>query len=239
MLLSYWLVQPYRIYVLVSVLIVCVSTYTQVDPVDSVQTIENFFDFAFLIKDKKVRVTSTDRNQHTPHIELLKEDVETANTLTKDKKQQVLTLSISDVKRISQLLTRLNGGDGSNSHNNSSYTPSSPVSSKSPASTAAPHTGVNPLHRSDVLYTCSNAHEQSTLLEEMKMRQIEHSKRLVVNTNKDDSTLYSSPVRGKGTVVAGVAGGAGGAGKKRRIRAGEEEEEEEEVYSPVPTKKRR
>ncbi len=71
---------------------------TIVDPQDCVQTVENFFDFAFLVKDKRV-VQKYDNKKHTTQILVVEpETMEDDSGLS--RKQMVLSLHMSDLKMI-------------------------------------------------------------------------------------------------------------------------------------------
>lgn len=72
-----------------------------INPQDNVQTIENFFDFSFLIKDKRV-MESLDENgipyayKTNPHALTKSEDT--------NRKQMILSLNMKDLTEIAQLL---------------------------------------------------------------------------------------------------------------------------------------
>ena len=136
----------------------------------NVQTIENFFDMAFLIKDKKVKVqvdTEGDAGtQSKPNLPVAVpiyndeiDEMDTTNSVT--KKQQVMSLNIRDVAVLSKLLALVDSHPGSGSSTSSSSTSSS--SSNTNASNAP-----NALHREDELYRKKSAHDQADLLESRK-----------------------------------------------------------------------
>jgi hypothetical protein len=71
-----------------------------VDERDPVQTVENFFDLAFLIKDNKVSITEdTDSNQPmAQHFQYLDK------AMPKEPRQLVLSLNMKDLKRLASAL---------------------------------------------------------------------------------------------------------------------------------------
>lgn len=71
-----------------------------VDPNDNVQTIENFFDYSFLIKDK--RVVETLDEEGIPVTMTVAESEEKG--AEDGKKQMVLSLSMNDLKELAKLL---------------------------------------------------------------------------------------------------------------------------------------
>lgn len=63
-----------------------------VDPIDPVQTVENLFDFSFLIKEKKVLVSVNDEN--VPYATYARQETKAGS------KQMVLTLKMKDLKQL-------------------------------------------------------------------------------------------------------------------------------------------
>lgn len=148
------------------------------DQDSNVQTIENFFDMAFLIKDKKVKIQmdsdavleESARIPGKPNLPVAVpiyndeiEEMDAANTV--DKKQQVLSLNMKDVSVLGQLLSALEAhgniisglsSTGSSVHKGLSNSSSASVSS------------TNMVHREDDLYEIADAHSQADLLEARK-----------------------------------------------------------------------
>eukprot|EP01041_Mallomonas_annulata_P001325 gene1325-2554_t len=73
--------------------------HTLVDPKDNVQTIENFFDFAFLVKDK--RVVQTLDAEGVP-VTIPVNDMEEDGQLAGSRKQMVLSLAMKDLQSLSE-----------------------------------------------------------------------------------------------------------------------------------------
>jgi hypothetical protein len=82
--------------------------YNLLDPADAVQTVENFFDFAFLIKEKKV-TQKIDENG-MPISLLIADGLQNA-----DRKQMVLSMGMKDLKKLSKLVAGKSVADGLNS----------------------------------------------------------------------------------------------------------------------------
>jgi hypothetical protein len=82
--------------------------YNLLDPADAVQTVENLFDFAFLIKEKKV-TQKIDENG-MPISLLIPDGLHNA-----DRKQMVLTMGMKDLKKLSKLVASKSVADGLNS----------------------------------------------------------------------------------------------------------------------------
>jgi hypothetical protein len=82
--------------------------YNLLDPVDAVQTVENFFDFAFLIKEKQV-AQKLDENG-MPISLLIPDGLQHEN-----RKQMVLTMNMKDLKKLSKLVASKSVADGLNS----------------------------------------------------------------------------------------------------------------------------
>eukprot|EP00596_Hydrurales_sp_CCMP1899_P003858 CAMPEP_0119053118 /NCGR_PEP_ID=MMETSP1177-20130426/74208_1 /TAXON_ID=2985 /ORGANISM="Ochromonas sp, Strain CCMP1899" /LENGTH=453 /DNA_ID=CAMNT_0007032949 /DNA_START=102 /DNA_END=1463 /DNA_ORIENTATION=- len=78
--------------------------YNLLDPLDAVQTVENLFDFAFLIKEKQV-AQKIDENG-MPISLLLPGELQNA-----DRKQMVLTMNMKDLKKLSKLVARKSSAD--------------------------------------------------------------------------------------------------------------------------------
>jgi hypothetical protein len=79
--------------------------YNLLDPLDAVQTVENLFDFAFLIKEKQVAQRIDENGM--PKSLLLPGELQ--NT---DRKQMVLTMNMKDLKKLSKLVARQSLADG-------------------------------------------------------------------------------------------------------------------------------
>jgi hypothetical protein len=129
---------------------------TLVDPQDSVQSVENFFDFAFLIKDKRV-MHKVENDSSIAAVSIDPEKVEDFNA----RSQMVLSLNMTDLKLLGDLLKleqQLNAGTDSAAHGVSS---SSAKAKKTTTAAAVQHC---PLHRSDGLYNLTSAHEQADFL---------------------------------------------------------------------------
>ena len=67
-----------------------------IDPVDPVQTVENLFDFSFLVKEKKVLVSVNDDN--VPYATFARQETKAGS------KQMVLTLKMKDLKKLNAQL---------------------------------------------------------------------------------------------------------------------------------------
>jgi hypothetical protein len=70
-----------------------------VDPLDKVQTVENFFDFAFLIQNKSVVEDVVDG---------LPEAIAVSNLTNDVKKQLVISLNMKELSKVCELLKEIN-----------------------------------------------------------------------------------------------------------------------------------
>ncbi len=122
------------------------------DRSDIVQTMENFFDFAFLIKDGAV-VTSYDKNNSIPSSIYADKD-----KLPAQRKQHVLTLSVKEMREITKYMEESNTLELSDL-----LDPSRSSSGKNSSDS-------NPLHRKDKLYDARTALEQTQVLDEESSR---------------------------------------------------------------------
>lgn len=77
---------------------------TIVDPQDCVQTVENFFDFAFLVKDKRI-VQKYDNKKNTTQILVVDPAQMEDDGGFQSRKQMVLSLNMSDLKMIGDFET--------------------------------------------------------------------------------------------------------------------------------------
>lgn len=191
---------------------------TLVDPNDRVQTIENFFDFCFVIKEKQV-VVHMDPQTHLPMaLGVASEDVEIEDF---KKHQMVLTLDMGDL----ELLT--------------SFAQSS---SANRAKVLQPFDSENPLHRLDPLYAARNAHEQAKIAKEMEEEK--KQKRMAEKARKIGQTGAKKPT-GAGVVAATNRSSTSSSSGNKRKSTGDgivdentqekQEEEEEEQNSNVKT----
>lgn len=117
------------------------------DAKDCVQTVENFFDFAFWIKDGEV-MESWDKKSSQPFA--ISAD---KNKMPTERRQHVLALSLKDMKALCKILEQ------EGTEKLSDLLNSTP--------TGFPE---NPLHRSDEVYKALTAYEQSAALSDPKKR---------------------------------------------------------------------
>jgi hypothetical protein len=154
-----------------------------VDSKDAVQSVENFFDYAFLIKDKKVSVEPTEHCSQVPITTSLDDGAaDEEGALVLEKQQHVLTLGIKDLRRVGRLLELLESqGTGSlgspmmqiqSQHSSSSYGSSSASGSTGRVSLdgTVAQSHMNRLHRGERLYSMRTAQEQAAYLETMKAK---------------------------------------------------------------------
>ncbi len=126
-----------------------------VDPTDQVQTVENFFDFAFLIKDGQV-ATQYDKSDKNPKaVSAILEKLQNSS-----RRQHVLTLNMKELHEVAEYLKT----DDARS-----------FSQLLDASPDAPEGDdeLNPLHRSDALYSARSAAEQSDILDSMQAKSLQ------------------------------------------------------------------
>ncbi|CAE7473559.1 unnamed protein product [Symbiodinium microadriaticum] len=188
-----------------------------VDRQSVVQTIENFFDFAFLIKDKRA-VEQVDRADGLPYV-LASDPGRLNEQMGNERRQMVLSMSIPDVRAISELLQEIDALDG---HATSSArgVPRRRASSGGLSADAF----VCPLHREGRIYDAETVEEQTGLFAEKQLSQVAPvaasptassvtrvSKRPIKLTRVDESSESSNDEGG------GHAGGA--APKKARVLA--------------------
>jgi hypothetical protein len=131
------------------------------DKDDVVQTIENFFDMAFLIKEGEV-FTQYNKKQGLPFA-LSSDKTKTQKTR---RRQQVLTLSVSQLnslskmmkeghhETVSSLVRSLNNGGTIDEDDDMDG-----------GSGSGSGSGANPLHRRDPLYKAKTAREQSAIID--------------------------------------------------------------------------
>ncbi len=133
-----------------------------VDPHDQVQTVENFFDYAFLIKEQSTS-QKIDKATGLPvikpaHREMLAE---------KESKQLVLSMNMQELKELAAIMQEheeagINSNGGSGLINNSS--------SNGSRSNSPKKRKVLSLHRDDALYKTSDVHQQTALIQEIEAK---------------------------------------------------------------------
>jgi len=167
-----------------------------VDSRDPVQSVENFFDYAFLIKDKKVAIEPTDGSSAAPQtcsVDI--DDVgvgdgeEEEDSSAVVKKQHVLSLGIKDLKRIGQMLELLNDNEASQASSsqrsgsqNKSQSQRTPQVTPSPSSQGDSSQLFNPIRRFDPLYEIGTAGEQAQFIETNKQKKMKHNGKSVATT---------------------------------------------------------
>tara|TARA_B110000090_G_scaffold205781_1_gene254058 strand:+ start:381 stop:1178 length:798 start_codon:yes stop_codon:yes gene_type:complete len=171
------------------------------DPEDPVQTIENFFDFAFLIKENSV-VQRFDKKTKRPRCVAANK-----NSLEKmPRKQLVLSLNMGELEQLAELLEPEGGGLGgselSSSNKNSSSTPTpTPTPTPSSSSSSGSSSQKNKqkfhcaLHRNDPLYAATTAAEQSDILD--KQAEVEKAKQAAKRKRRSQTQTQSSPDKTK------------------------------------------
>lgn len=116
-----------------------------VDIDDPVQTVENFFDFSFLVKNKQV-IVSDDKASNSSKKELqLTMEQHPDKIANEDKKQMVLRIDMKDLLKIQDITQKVKNG----------------VKTE--------------LHRDDELYRAANAHEQADLLQKRTSNHVKDS----------------------------------------------------------------
>jgi hypothetical protein len=146
---------------------------TLVDPCDTVQTVENFFDFAFLIKDQRVMQKLTSAGDvEAVYVEPEKLDDNWAT----NRKQMVLSMNIPDLKLLGDLLLLQKSQENRNLPSTEKFNDDSSCI----------------LHRSDPLYSLSSAREQADMLVERANRNQKSSGKNVKRKKRSD-TDYVSP----------------------------------------------
>lgn len=181
-----------------------------VDHNDPVQTVENFFDYSFLVKEKRVleRIEKDGLPKTTNLQHVLQElKISTSNggrrkgsdgkevveeQGCKPRQQLVLSMSMKEIKELMRLVHGNSDNDNDNSDNSNGNSNGNGRGHASQSSTC-------PLHRNDDLYKCQNAREQADLLE----------KRAEENKKRQREKLLKSA----GSSRAG--GGSGGGGDSR------------------------
>ena len=139
-----------------------------VDPEDQVQTIENFFDYAFLIKEKAT-MEAIDKITGIPTINpAAKEKLE-----EKESKQLVLSLNMKELQQLAQLVRDGEfvdeDEDENENENENEDNASSPVRRNNSSSSSSKKRKVwSQLHREDQLYSTANVHAQAELLLELE-----------------------------------------------------------------------
>eukprot|EP01032_Pedospumella_encystans_P009503 gene9503-11179_t len=150
---------------------------TLVDPINPVQSVENFFDYSYLHKEKKVKHAF---NEETGTLTACIADPGELDEAPKT--QMVLSFSIGDLKRMAELLYPEVHKSTSNSNN-----------SKSNSSRLS-----HPLHREDPLYEAQDAQEQVRLLakrstpQKAQQAQQAQTQKAQKNASKNTSTATSS-----------------------------------------------
>ena len=109
-----------------------------IDIEDPVQTIENFFDFSFLVKNKKVAISEDKANNNELMVQYIEDECVVQND---DKKQMVMRIDMKDLLQMIE---------------NNNKAPSQGVNTKKRTLTS--------LHRNDELYRAADAHEQANLI---------------------------------------------------------------------------
>ena len=135
-----------------------------VDTDDQVQTVENFFDYAFLIKEKATK-QKLDKSTGLPVIQT----AEREQLEEKESRQLVLSLNMRELKELAKLVKEEEGleSDDEESNDNGNGKSSSSSSKKRRRVT---------LHRDHVLYQTDSVHDQADLILEMEARSKERAK---------------------------------------------------------------
>ena len=185
-----------------------------VDPTDPVQTVENFFDFAFLVKDQRIMQNESNGLVQVMTVEAGNSTEEWAN---KSRKQMVLSMGMPDVKLMAALVAAEqaldNGADpddidlgalaslagfGSSSSNaegagtdamDGTTTCGSIVPNLTPANAAAAAAVGCALHRSDALYSMTDVTAQASMLLER-----ENEKLYGIKQNGGSGSSNSTPL---------------------------------------------
>ena len=125
-----------------------------VDTKDKVQTIENFFDFAFLLQRKRVAESKISDDQLPRAL--------FCTNLDTDKQQLVLSLDMKQLGEVNELLEEIHEMEQ--------------LLGKAPAEQVADVYGV--LHRNDELYSSSDARDQAEILSRRQVEQMQKQKQL-------------------------------------------------------------
>ena len=148
------------------------------DQRDVVQTMENMFDFAFLIKEGDA-ITQYDSETRIPYAI----SADKLNTEVVARKQHVLTLSVKEMHEIIDYMNEEKAGSISDlfkEHSNGSGSGSeSDNDEEGKANDSSATFESNPLHRSDKLYDANSVQQQIQILTQMDINRKEKRKRYV------------------------------------------------------------
>eukprot|EP01032_Pedospumella_encystans_P010841 gene10841-12654_t len=140
---------------------------TLVDPVNPVQSLENFFDFSYLHKEKKVKHKFDEETGTLKACAAKPKELDEA-----PKSQMVLSFNMQDLARLAQLV-----------HPEAHITGADSVANSSQVS--------HPLHREDPLYDAHDAQEQVRILAERTAQQ-KAQKKAAGGTILSDTTSVSA-----------------------------------------------
>lgn len=145
-----------------------------VDPSDDIQTVENFFDFSFLIKEKKVTVVIDDATQ-LPQVISIPEGKNEDIPI-----QTVLSMNMKDIKELRMIMNRIKSEPSLTRKLPGGYMKTYPT-----------------LHRDDDLYSAPDVHAQADILQRRQAEGGNSQLQTQTQTQQQTQSMQPPPKRSK------------------------------------------